>query len=300
MAEVLIAGMAVADIVMQLPELPRRAEKYRADEAVITIGGCAANAALAVARHGGQARLAARLGQDAMGDLIVAALQAEGIDLGLSERRAGGRSSFSSILVDAEGERQIVNFRGAGLAEGADFAARFAAAPRPGAVLADNRWPDLAQAAFAAARAWGVPAVADAEAPVAADVLRGATHVAFSRQGLNDFAPDQPVETALRRARDTLGAWVAVTDGARGVFWLDGADLAHAPAFPVTAVDTLGAGDVWHGVFALGLAEGASERAAIRFANAAAALTCTRFGGAQACPIRAVTEDFLKENHPCT
>jgi len=292
MAEVLIAGVAVADIVMQVEALPRRAEKYRAADAMITVGGCAANAAIAVARGGGTAWLAARLGRDPMGDLIVAALAAEGVDLSLTDRRKGARSSFSSVYVDANGERQIMNFRGRDLAETLDLSA----APRPGAVLADNRWPALTAAALAAARVWGVPGIVDAEAPFDPQAIRGATHIAFSMQGLAAFAPDLPVDRALARARDDYGAWIAVTDGANGVRFTEGDAIAHMPSFPVAAVDTLGAGDIWHGAFALRLAEGAGERDAIRFANAAAALKCRAFGGASACPERAATEDFLKEN----
>lgn len=295
MAEVLIAGVAVADIVMQVAELPCRAEKYRATDAVITIGGCAANAAVAVARHGGTARLAARLGRDPIGDLIAGALLAEGVDLSLSDRREGARSSFSSVHVDAAGERQIVNFRGAGLAETLDLSA----APRPGAVLADNRWPALATAALARARACGVPGIVDAEAPFEAEAVRGASHIAFSMQGLAAYAPGLAVADALRRARADFEAWVAVTDGAHGVWFTEGAGVSHVPAFPVAAVDTLAAGDIWHGVFALRLAEGAEERAAIRFANAAAALKCRAFGGAAACPDRNATEEFLEEIASC-
>ncbi|MCB2150017.1 MAG: sugar kinase [Rhodobacteraceae bacterium] len=294
MTEVLIAGVAVADIVMQVAQLPRRAEKYRATDAVITVGGCAANAAVAVARHGGTARLAARLGRDPMGDLIAAALEGEGVDLSLSDRREGARSSFSSIYVDAAGERQIMNYRGAGLAETLDLST----VPRPDAVLADNRWPALTQAALAAARRWGVPGIVDAEAPFEGDALRGATHIAFSMQGLSAYAPGLSAVNALARARAEYGAWVAVTDGANGVWYSGDAGIGHVPAFAVAVVDTLGAGDIWHGAFTLRIAEGAEEADAICFANAAAALKCRAFGGAAACPDRKATEEFLKEVAP--
>jgi sulfofructose kinase len=89
-----------------------------------------------------------------------------------------------------------------------------------------------------------------------------------------------------------LSAWACVTDGEHGVFVAGG---GHVPALPVQAVDTLGAGDVWHGAFALRLAEGAEETEAIRFANAAAALKCARPWGREGCPTRAETEAFLKE-----
>ena len=101
---------------------------------------------------------------------------------------------------------------------------------------------------------------------------------------------------ALARAQAEFGAWVAVTDGANGVRIADAASFSHVPAFRVDVVDTLGAGDIWHGAFALRLAEGADELEAVRFANAAAALKCLAFGGASTCPDRVATEIFLREN----
>jgi sulfofructose kinase len=70
----------------------------------------------------------------------------------------------------------------------------------------------------------------------------------------------------------------------------------NIPAYPVTAVDTLGAGDVWHGAFALRLGEGADECDAMVFANAAAALKCTRFGGRSGAPGREETESLIAAN----
>ena len=76
--------------------------------------------------------------------------------------------------------------------------------------------------------------------------------------------------------------------------WLDArGELQETPAFPVHTVDTLGAGDIFHGAFTLAITEGEDVPAALRFASAAAALKCTRFGGAFACPQRPEVEAFL-------
>ncbi len=293
MARVLCVGMAVVDFVFQLDPLPSAAGKLRAEDARIVGGGCAATAAVAVARLGGEAMLAARLGDDEIGAMILAELEAEGVDCRYVHRAPGGRSSFSSICVDAAGERQIVNYRGEGLAEGAGWIAE---APDPDTVLVDTRWPDGAVAALNRARALGVPGVLDAEAPIGPELLAAASHVAFSTQGLASLDDTMPPEATLARVAKRLPAWSCVTDGARGVFLADG---GRVPAFTVQVADTLGAGDVWHGAFALRLAEGADEGEAIRFANAAAALKCTRFGGRAGTPRRAETEAFLKEMSPC-
>ena len=184
-----------------------------------------------------------------------------------------------------------MNFRGRNLAETLDLGS----APKACAVLADNRWPKLTVEAINAARKWSVPAVIDAEAPFEASTVQGATHIVFSMQGLTEYANGVPVEVALERARAEFGCWVAVTDGANGVWYTASDGIGHVASFGIKVVDTLGAGDVWHGVFALRLAEGADELSAIRFASAAAALKCAQFGGASGCPDRRQTEEFLRQ-----
>ena len=87
--------------------------------------------------------------------------------------------------------------------------------------------------------------------------------------------------------------------GAKGTIWLDEhGNLQETPAFPVHTVDTLGAGDVFHGAFALAITEGQDIPGALRFASAAAALKCTRFGGAFAAPQRAEVEALLSQGQP--
>lgn len=287
--EVLIAGVAVADFVFRVPAIPAEAEKYRADSMEIVVGGPAANAAKAIARLGGRAILSTRLGDDEVADAIRNDLETEGVDCRI---RRGGRSPLSAVTVDAAGERQIVNFRGEGLAE--------EPVPpdglTPAAVLVDVGWTTAALTGLALARARGVPGVVDAEAPATEAVLRAASHVAFARGGLAAFTGVGDKEEALLAASRRLDGWVCVTDGAAGVSYVDEGRVETVPAFPVRAVDTLGAGDIWHGAFTLRLAEGAGEPDAARFANAAAALKCTGFGGGRASPTRAAVERFLAEH----
>ena len=288
--EVLIAGMAVADFVFRVPAIPAEAEKYRADSMEVVVGGPAANAAIAVARLGGRAVLSTRLGKDEVADAIRNDLEAEGVDCRI---RRAGRSPLSAVAVDAAGERQIVNFRGEALAEEPEPLGGLT----PAAVLVDMGWTRAALAALALARARGIPGVVDAEAPATEAVLRVASHVAFARGGLAAFAGVGDKEVALLAASRRLDGWVCVTDGAAGVSYVSQGRVKTIPAFPVRAVDTLGAGDIWHGAFTLRLAEGAGEPDAVRFANAAAALKCTGFGGGRASPTRAAVERLLAE-HP--
>ena len=303
MVRVLSVGVAVIDHVFRVDSFPTRPEKYRAKSADMVGGGGGANAAVAIRRLGGEAWLAARVGDDAIAGTILGDLAGEGVRTDLVRRFEGRRSSFSSVLVDDRGERQIVNYRDMGLSFDAGWLRERLGAMRFDAVLADTRWPEGALAAMERAAALGVPGVMDAEAPVheAIDAVRAASHVVFSAQGLRDFAArgdsgaDGDLEALLRDADGTLDGLVGVTDGPDGVRWLAGGQLRHepAPSPPGPIADTLGAGDVWHGALALALGEGQGLDTAMRFANAAATLKCVGGTGRSGTPTRGEVEDFL-------
>jgi len=97
-------------------------------------------------------------------------------------------------------------------------------------------------------------------------------------------APD--IESALRTLRRTYQAWLCVTLGANGSALLDGDRLHHVPAFEVAVVDTTGAGDVFRGAFIDAWLRGDPPAGILRFANAAAAISCTREGALAGVPSR--------------
>ena len=299
---VLCVGHAVQDHVYRLSRLPVGGSKNRATGFTSVGGGPAATAAVAIARLGGRARLAARVGDDAVADEIERELRGHGVDCAQLRRFAGRASSRSAVFVDDAGERMIVNHTDPAMPADPAWLAQVDLADVD-AVLVDVRWPEGAALMLARARAAGLPAVLDADVPLppGSALPRVATHVAFSLPGLRDhlgLAADAPLEAdacaaALQRVARETGAWCAVTMGAEGVLHGRAGAIVHSPAFRVTAVDTLGAGDVWHGAFALALAEGADETTAVRAASAAAAIKVTRPGGRAGAPTRAERDALL-------
>jgi sulfofructose kinase len=294
MAIVLCVGHAVQDFVFTVLDLPDRGQKYRATGFESVGGGPAATAAVAIARLGGHASLAARVGDDAAADMIAAELRAHGVDCTHLRRCRGAGSSVSAVFVDARGERMIVNHLDPAMPGDPGWLPAVATLAAD-AVLADTRWPEGALVALQGARAAGLPAVLDADRPIPPDgaLLHAATHVAFAADALAEHVglPD-PVR-ALESLAPRLPGWCCVTVGGQGVFAWDRGELRHLPAFEVPVVDTLGAGDVWHGAFALALAEGRDELAAAGFASAAAALKVQRAGGRAGVPSRAEVDAFL-------
>lgn len=293
MTGVFCLGISTLDYVYSVETMPTRGEKYRSKGLAVVGGGCAGNASVAIARLGGRCWLATRLADDLTGDQIVADLTKEGVETGFARRVAGLRSPVSAILVDAQGERMVISHSDPDMPEDTDWLPT-ALPPGAGAVLADTRWGEGALAALRLARAAGVPGVLDGDRkPPHPDLVGTASHVAFSAQALAELSGEDDPRTGLARLAQGVSTWLAVTLGKEGVLFVDNGDIAHVPAFVVETVDTLGAGDVWHGAFTLALAEGQGERAAIRFASAAAAIKCTRFGGRAGAPGRDEVVDFL-------
>lgn len=294
---ILCAGIAVIDYVFRLDRFPAPDIKSRANEFITINGGCAANAAVALTRLGGRARLAAPLGNDPLGAEIMAGLRGEGITCDGIAQVAGAISPISAIMIDASGERIIVNYRDARLdvARVLDLESLLAGVH---GVLIDNRFPEFVLPIATEARQRGLSILLDGDKPTSETdiLLRTCTHVIFSAEGLRATAGLDDLGAALHHIARQTDAFLAVTDGANGIWWIESGKTRHLPAFPVRAVDTLGAGDVFHAAVALTLAETREMACCLRFAAAAAAIKCTRFGGITGAPSRAETEAFLRRH----
>ena len=285
--KVICLGLSAFDVTWTVESLALRAGKTRAHDFREGGGGMAANAAVAAARLGAQARFWGRAGQDSAGRAMREDLAAQGVDVSGFRLFENARSSVSGIVVDRKGERSIVNFRGAGLPEDPCWLPADVIAEAD-AVLADPRWPEGASHLFRMARAHGVPTVLDgdvADPEVFDELLPFVDHAVFSEPGLEGYAAHVgSIEARLDFARSRGCALAAVTLGEHGVAWLDAGGLHRMPAFAVDAVDTTGAGDVFHGALAFALGAGVPVPAALQFSSAVAAIKCMRAGGRDGAP----------------
>jgi sulfofructose kinase len=291
---VLCAGIAVEDFIFKVDRFPAPGAKIQADALLAIPGGCAANAALAVARLGGVARFAGPVGTDDASRRIIAGLEQAGIDVSGVAHVDGGSVSVSGIFIDRAGEKMVATRRGEKLVD-ARPSHPAALVADVGAVMADNRFPEFVLPICAAAMARGIPVIVDGDRAAQCDdpLFATATHVVFSAEALRATTGCADLATALRSAAQVIRGFLAVTNGPEAVLWMDGGAARAMPVFAVDVIDTLGAGDTFHGAFALALAEGCDEMAAMRFAAAAAAVKCTHFGGISGTPVRADVEAFL-------
>jgi ribokinase len=299
---VLVVGSANVDFTVALARLPRPGETVSEGTLLVARGGKGANQAVAARRLGAEVRLVGCVGDDASGREVRQALAAEGIGVEGLGATADAATGTALIVVDAEGRNQIA------VAPGANR--------RLSASDVDRRADDFA---------WAEVVVCSLEVPLAAarrslerarergaltilnpaplpdrglDFLALADYVtpnegeAARLTGLMLTGPSDagPVADAIRG----LGARHAVlTLGAGGALARGPDGDCHAPGFAVTAVDTTGAGDAFNGALAVALAAGNGLSDALRFANAAAALACTRRGAQPAMPALTEVERIL-------
>jgi sugar/nucleoside kinase (ribokinase family) len=167
------------------------------------------------------------------------------------------------------------------------------------AVLVDNRFPQFVTEVCRAAQVRKIPIVIDLdqETKVKDPLLALGTHVISSTEALFATTGYEDYGRALKALAEHLSGFLALTDGPNGVYWLEGSELRHLPAFKIKVVDSLGAGDAFHAGFTLALAEGRALPDILRFASATAALKCTKFGGGSSAPTRTEVEEFLKKNN---
>jgi sugar/nucleoside kinase (ribokinase family) len=295
---ILCIGIPVRDLTFRVEAVPAPGSKANASELAELCGGNALNAAIAIARLGGHAALAGPMGdaQERAGTAILERMAQEGIDTSHIVRVPGLTTPVSAIMIEPSGERTLVIHRDPAL-----WTVKLPDADRMladcQAVLVESRCGPFCTKLVAEARRRGIPVVVGVDRAMALSdsLLTAATHLLFASEQVRETAGLADDANALKRLSRLTPAFLAATRGPRGTLWLDERGVVReTPAFAVEAVDTLGAGDVFHGAFALRLVEQADPREALLFAAAAAALKCSRRGGGLAAPQRIEVEALLQ------
>ncbi|MGX1319066.1 sulfofructose kinase [Bradyrhizobium sp. USDA 377] len=295
---ILCIGIPVRDLTFRVEAVPARGSKANATHLAEICGGNALNAAIAMARLGGRVSFAGPMGdaRETSSDFILAQMTQEGIDTTHIVRMPGLTTPVSAIMIEPSGERTLTIYRDPGLwtVKLPDADELLADCQ---AVLIESRCGTFCIDLCTEARRRGIPVVVGVDRAMSLQdgLLTAASHLLFASEQAQETAGIAGDGEALKRLSALTPAFLAATRGPHGTIWLNKAGaLEETPAFPVQAVDTLGAGDVFHGAFALRLAEGKGLRQALRFAAAAAALKCTRHGGGPAARQRIEVEEFLR------
>jgi ribokinase len=300
---VVVVGSSNTDMILRVARVPRPGETLLGGAFSTAPGGKGANQAVAAARAGGGVAFVARLGRDSLGDEALAGFRKEGMTLSHIVRDETEPSGVALIFVGSDGENSI------GVAGGAnqrlsprDIAAARGLIEGARVVLLQLETPlATVEAAATLAHRAGVRVILN-PAPAQAlpdSLLRKVSLLtpneteAAMLTGINvhDVASAALAAAALRRRGARA---VIVTLGANGALVSTEAGASWVPGFPVKAVDTTAAGDVFNGALAVRLAEDCPLDEAVRFAHAAAALSVTRAGAQPSIPTRREINAFLR------
>lgn len=287
-------GITVLDRIFRVSKLPTEGGKFIASDYFEVGGGPAATAAVTVKRQGYDVDFIGRVGGDSVATAMLDEFQRYQVNTDKVRQIEDALSSFSAILVDNEGERMIINYQDASLPIEADWLDNVDFSQYE-ALLCDVRWHNGAKKALQEAKKNNIPSVLDADLTDQdiSELVELAGHSVFSQPGLAKFTGTTDAAEGLRLAQERTSGRVYVTLGSEGCMWLEDGELLQQDGFKVDVKDTTGAGDVFHGAFAVALARKMSSRDAIAFSSAVAALKCTKMGGREGIPTQKMVDDFI-------
>lgn len=304
---VFVFGSINTDLVVYVRTAPRPGETVSGGTFAISPGGKGANQAVAAALAGTAAvEMYGCVGDDAFGRERIASFAAGGVSPRGIRVVPGVHSGIAQITVDGEGENTIAVAPGANMSFSSDGIV--IGRPPNGECwisMFQNEVPvtvtqELILRAHEAGHVviWNIAPTIAIRPPAA--VLAGVDYLVCNRNELLALTGTDPGDPApvADLARLPLGWGVhnlVVTLGREGSLWVREGSLHRQPAFKVEAVDTVGAGDCFCGVFAAGLAEGRPPEESLRRASAAAAISATRRGAQTSMPPRDEIEKFLAE-----
>jgi ribokinase len=302
--DIVILGVFVADASFRADRMPRMGETILGHGFALGPGGKGSNQSVAAAMAGGDVGFVTKLGADTFAEMALATWENAGVTP-LATRHPDSFTGAAFIYIDAaSGDNAIIISPGvAATISASDVEARSAAIGAAKVFVTQLEQPqEAAMRALALARAGGAATILN-PAPAAA--------IPDEMLALCDYATPNETEAAeltgiavtdaasAREAAAALlergvGKAVIVTLGEQGCLWFDGVRALHVPAMNAgPVVETTGAGDAFNGAFAVALAEGMAPEPALRFANAAAAISVTRAGTAPSMPSRAEIEALL-------
>ena len=288
MIDVVGVGANSVDFVYRLPSFPSPDSvfaKLRISEHLTSCGGQVTTALATCAAMGLRTSYIGTIGSDANGALMRDELQRRGIDTTSAVARSAPNPFAVILLDDRHGERVVLWHRNAAMAlQPAEIARNTVATAR----LLHVDDVDIAASVHAAhvARGAGKPVTSDIERTTddVRDLIEAVTIPIFAEHVPATLTGETNLPRALERLRRPHHALLCVTLGARGALLLAGNDVIHEPGISVETVDTTGAGDIFRGAFVSALLRGERPRDIVRFANAAAALSCARVGAMSSIP----------------
>ena len=305
-----VTGSLNMDFVVQVDRLPSPGETALGRDFRMIPGGKGANQACAAGKlaRNARVRMVGRVGYDTFADHLKSSLEAAGVDVSGVSSTQGQATGIAEIWVENSGQNSIIVAGGANAelswADIETFHDLYASAT---VSLFQLETPlETVEAALRASREAGAVTVLDPAPaqPLPAKLLALVDVLTPNESEACILLGRPPARVGLTEAREMARALrdlgpraIIVKLGEQGCLYSDGDKEFVAPGFPVKAVDTTAAGDTFNAALGVALCENMPMREALRFANAAAAISVTRLGAQSSAPSRDEVDAFLNERH---
>lgn len=295
--EVVGMGLNAVDFLAVVPHFPEFNSKMRILQFSRQGGGQVATAMVALARWGVKTKYIGKVGDDEFGAFSLESIRREGVDVSSVTIESGATTQVAVILIDApSGERTILWDRDEKLMY------------RPGELKKeevcsgkilhlDGHDIQAALQCVKWAKEAGIPTMIDIDKvePLTGELIREIDFVITSSRFPTLYTGIQDREKSLFELQKHTKGFLCATLGAEGAMALVNGEIVYSRGLPIKAVDTTGAGDVFHAGFIYGLLQNWEVEEILRFANAVAALKCRHLGGRQGIPS---LEEVYKRLHP--
>ena len=283
---IICVGPIFLDRVVRIDSFPKKPIKLVAKSLEKRLGGPAAVASFAANILGENSELVSRFGDDEAADFLQSELNQYNINFKKSITVKGTLSSQSHIFEDKHGERMLAVFNEKKLLNEKTLP-NFNFTNEQ-TYLIDTHWIEAAHYVAKNTYDRGIKCVVDLDnftkSQALEETINYSSHPIFSEIGLLQFTNDKSVIDSLKSLYMSNNKFYAVTLGSKGVYWIDNGRVFHCSAPKINAVETNGAGDVFHGAFARFIHANKTIQESIELATAAASLKCSRSGGIRSIP----------------
>jgi ribokinase len=292
MAKITVIGSSSMDLVVTASKRPNKGETILGESFKTVPGGKGANQAVAAARLGAEVYMVGCVGDDPFGKEILDNFTKNNVITSYVEPVTGVESGTAHITL-AEGDNSIIVVKAANNYVTPEFVEKaLEEIQESDMVLIQQEIPEeTVEYVCEICHASGIPLLLNPapSRPISKKVIENTAYITPNELEAAILFENEGIQATLKRYPNK----VFITEGKKGVRYYDGEKEVLVPAYPVTAVDTTGAGDTFNAALAVALAEGKGIKESIRFANRAASLSVTKFGAQGGMPMRKEVEGSL-------
>lgn len=296
MYDILVVGSINADLVFQTSRRPEPGETVLGSSFITVPGGKGANQAVAAARLGAKVGFLGCVGDDANGRLMLENLQKQGVDTQGIKMLEGISTGVAGIIL-SDGENSIIVIPGANhLVTKEIIDEQIQLISNSGMIVLQLEIPiETVEYVLEICSKQNIPVILNPApaADISMDSILKATYITPNETELMHLFGNRDAEDIIKEYPNKL----ILTRGKKGASYHNGEKLIHVEGHPVKVVDTTGAGDTFNGALAAGIIEGKELKAAVEFANKAAAISVTKLGAQGGMPWREELNNSQLSNH---